>query len=115
MSDQLTHYGVLGMKWGRRKDRRSSSSAPIRTSADHKTKVRLKKKRVSEMSNEELRQLNNRLQLERQYADLNKASVASGKKVVTDILTNAAKQTVTTYAAKYMSKALESAIKKAAK
>lgn len=113
---QLTHYGVLGMKWGRRKGSSSgSSSTPSNPSNDHIKKVKLKRKKVSEMSNEELRDLNTRLQLERQYADLNKASVASGKKVVTDILTNAAKQTAASYTAKYMSKGLDTLIKKASK
>lgn len=112
MNNSLTHYGVLGMKWGRRKGQTTSSKSS-NPSGDHTKKSQLRKKKISEMSNEELRFLTARLQLEKQYSDLNKAPVPVGKKMVTDILTNAAKQTASTYAAKYMSKALETAIKKA--
>lgn len=110
MSTDLTHYGVLGMKWGRRK-----AQSSVSTSTDHKVKKQLQKKRISEMSNAELKALTTRMQLEKQYSDLNKTSSSSGKKIVTDILTNAAKQTASTYVNKYMNKALETAIKKAMK
>lgn len=110
MSDGLTHYGVLGMQWGKRK-----AKAPVDTSDDHKLKKKLKKKRISEMSNAELKALTNRMQLEKQYSELRKTDNPSGKKIVQDILTNAAKQTATTYVNKYMNKALEAAIKKAIK
>lgn len=110
MSNELTHYGVLGMKWGRRK-----AQSPVNTSKDHKTKTQLKKKRISEMSNEELKALTTRMQLEKQYSDLKKTDTSSGKKIVQDILVNAAKQTASTYVTKYMNKGLEAAIKKATK
>ena len=117
MSDQLTHYGVLGMKWGRRKDRRSSatSSSNSRPSNDHKRKVKLEKKKLSELTNDEIRELNTRLQLERQYRDLNPQTINKGKNVVTDILAKSAKQAVTNYATKYVSKAIETSIRTAVK
>lgn len=120
MSDQLTHYGVLGMKWGRRKDRRSSAtsssnSRPSNPSNDHKRKVKLEKKKLSELTNDEIRELNTRLQLERQYRDLNPQTINKGKNVVTDILAKSAKQAVTNYATKYVSKAIETSIQTAVK
>lgn len=76
---ELKHYGVLGMKWGVRKSRvagskskhvsRKKSKYP--DSDDHKEATRLSKKNISSLSNEELRILNNRKQLERQYYQLN--------------------------------------------
>lgn len=72
-NNELKHYGVLGMKWGRRK-------AQYNTSDDHNRARELKKKHVSEMSNKELRELNDRQQLESNYKrnNPNAAKVAIG-------------------------------------
>jgi hypothetical protein len=87
MAYELKHVGVLGMKWGRRKSR-SESSAP---SSDHTTARSLQKKKLSEMSNEDLKKLTARLQLEKQYKDLTKADISGGKKFVADVLQSSAK------------------------
>ena len=42
--NELKHYGVLGMRWGRRKS--VSSPTPINPSKDHIRKVQLKKKKI---------------------------------------------------------------------
>lgn len=63
LEDYLMHYGVKGMKWGVRKQSRSGSSHPM--SADEAKKRELKKRPVHSLSNAELRQLNERLQLEK--------------------------------------------------
>lgn len=60
MNNELYHYGVLGMKWGKRKAR------PV--SEDYKRAH--SKTKISEMSDAELRSRNNRLQMEKQYKDL---------------------------------------------
>jgi len=86
----LAHYGVPGMKWGKRK----KSSEPARTlnpSSDHTTAQALRKKHVSEMNNDELRQLTARMQLEKQYKDLTPSTVSKGKKQVDTILSSADK------------------------
>lgn len=83
-------------------------------SEDFIKKNNLKKKKISELSNSELKTLNERLQLERQYKDLTKSS-SFGQKFVADILAGAAKQTASTYVAKYMSKGVDVLIKKAVK
>lgn len=68
---ELKHYGVLGMKWGRRKQSRPMSE-------DAKTAKNLKKKKVSEMSNTELKKLNERMNLEQNYKRLNANTVSRG-------------------------------------
>lgn len=75
----LAHYGVPGMKWGKRKA--SSIKAP-----DHTEARQLKSKKVSELSNAELKKINERRQLEKKYKDLNPDAVTVGRKQVTAVL-----------------------------
>lgn len=69
-SNELSHYGVKGMKWGVRKDRKSGSKKSSRKSKDYVEARALRKKNLSQLSNKELRTLNQRLQLEQQYKQL---------------------------------------------
>ena len=64
----LSHYGVLGMKWGIRKDRRRGLKSKFFTKKQEEKKPKLKT--VKEFSDEELRQMVNRLNLESQYVKL---------------------------------------------
>jgi len=75
----MKHYGVLGMKWGVRKSRTRSS--------DSSTVQALKKKKTYELTNEELKTITNRLQLERQYKQLNPSTLDKAGKLVSGILT----------------------------
>ena len=77
-SSELYHYGVLGMKWGKRKKSYNISD-------DSKRVQKIRKKRVSEMSNQELSDVNKRLQLENNYRNLRTQSNA-GKKVLTTVI-----------------------------
>lgn len=92
----LQHFGILGMKWGRRKSRSGGSDT---SSEDHKSASSLKKKKLSEMSNEELKKLTARLQLEKQYKDLTKVELGGGQKFVSDVLQGVGKQIATKYLA----------------
>lgn len=67
--NELYHYGVLGMRWGRRKRPMSQDAKYARS---------LKKKKVSELSNEELRKLNERQNLERNYRSANPSAIKRG-------------------------------------
>ncbi len=83
--DFLAHFGIPGMKWGRRRgsDGNYSSSgkkAKGERSADSKEASEIQKKTVQAMSNDELKKVNARLQLEKQYADLNPAVISRGQK-----------------------------------
>lgn len=75
----LQHYGVKGMKWGVRKKRTRKRKRSY--SKDYSESRRLKKRRVSELSNEQLRTLNKRMKLEEEYKRLNPSAVKRGLKV----------------------------------
>lgn len=70
--DELYHYGILGMRWGRRTSRKSTPSD------DHLNIQKLKKKRISELSNKELQEYNNRKNLERNYNSFKPKHFAMG-------------------------------------
>lgn len=76
MGNLLAHHGVAGMKWGHRKgSSESSSKAPsTHASADHMQAETHKSKAsthgVKALSNHDLKQLNERMQLEQQYNNL---------------------------------------------
>lgn len=119
MNNYMMHYGVLGMKWGVRRERRTIT-LKRQNPTDHESRpeptVRVtKKKRVSELSDTELRQAINRIQMEKQLAQLTAKEKSAGAKFVGDVLSGAAKKTATEYTSKYMSKGLDALIKSAAK
>lgn len=93
--NELVHYGVRGMKWGVRRYQNkdgsltaagrkrysedgpdSASSAKTKSSKGKVSSSASAKKSVSEMTDDEIRQKINRLQLEKQYRDLTKSSEA---------------------------------------
>lgn len=73
-SQELAHYGVPGMKWGRRKSESKSGG-----STDHKQAQRLKAKPVSDLSNKQLKTLTSRQELERKYNQLNPSTLKRGQ------------------------------------
>lgn len=110
-SNELYHYGVLGMKWGRRKAKGSSSNSSSRRKSKVETHDDYKrahsKKSVKSMSDKELRDINNRLQMEQQYSKLTEKKKSAGRKFVTGVVLSAATGIATSYASKYMSKGAE--------
>lgn len=137
MSDYLTHYGILGMKWGIRRtpaqlgrtmittkrqltadkvqlerlnsgrhlsvgltkkrqaayDKRDKTILKKRIEANEQKitnlaakKATKKKPSVKEMSDEELKKVVNRLQMERQYSQLSESSVSKGKEYAQKIV-----------------------------
>lgn len=94
MSEEIIHYGVLGMKWGRRKDR-GDSAVSNKSSEDHSSddaksasasREKAKTKGLSSLSNKELRDLNERMNLEQNYSRLTSESKTKGRDVVGSII-----------------------------
>lgn len=133
--DFLEHYGVLGMKWGVRTDPVTGRKMPKKEykklkkqrkqeekqksgkgSEDYQEVQQIKKKRLADMSNDEVQKLVRRMQLEKQYKD---SSEHPGKKMVQDILKESAKDTSKKYVTKAttagLDKAFEAALKAAMK
>ena len=98
--DYLCHHGVKGMKWGIRKVRAKSSSSLSRRSSTSKknqngikktTSTKKKTTSIKNLSDQELQNKVRRLQLEKQYRDLKRDEVSSGKKLVGEILKSSGK------------------------
>lgn len=108
-NNYLTHYGILGMRWGVRRnpagrtmfttkrqaayDKRDKTILEKRIEANEQKvankaakKATKKKLSVKEMSDDELRKVVNRLQMERQYSQLSESNVSKGKEYVQKII-----------------------------
>lgn len=88
--NELEHYGVLGMKWGVRKDRSLKSTGAKKKAArleakSKKKKAAAAKKAASDpknLSNDELRRQNERMRLEQEFKRLKKEGRPSAGPVV---------------------------------
>lgn len=84
-NEELYHYGVLGMKWGRRKKRNTTTQTRRKNRRVSEENMHDDYKRtrdgkdVKQMSDKELRERLNRLQMEKQYKQLNPSEISKGK------------------------------------
>ena len=69
----IEHYGVKGMHWGVRNDRRVRPS-----SSEHKKVSELKKRKTHQLTNKQLKAVNERMNLEQNYHRLNPSSIKKG-------------------------------------
>lgn len=112
--NDLSHTGVLGMKWGIRKDRSSGSSSSSDSSGSSDSsdssggsskgskisgydRKELAARRKT-MTDKELNDAVNRLQTEKRLKELAQEDVSSGKKYAVSLLTKIGKTTVETTA-----------------
>ena len=81
---ELYHFGVKGMKWGIRKDRKRSVSTrrSKSDSKDYSETRDLLRKSPNKLSNSELRKINERLNLEQQYVNLTTIQKQKGNRFV---------------------------------
>lgn len=111
-SNSLKHWGILGMKWGVRHDKKSSR--PVKPSEDYLLSRDIQKKNIVELTNAEITALNTRLKLENSYREniktYAKAHRSLGRKVVEDILIKAGKDAATDFVKKQISKSTEKAL-----
>jgi hypothetical protein len=77
----IEHHGVKGMHWGVRKARGS-----VKPSSDFKTVAALKARPKQSLTNKQLKTVNERLNLERQFSNLNPHTLSVGKKAALDIV-----------------------------
>lgn len=77
----VKHYGVLGMHWGVRKSAGGVTvGKKAQKSKEYEESRQLKKKKSSELTNEEMQKLTKRLKLEQEYKNLNPSIIDKGKK-----------------------------------
>lgn len=96
MQNSIHHYGIKGMKWGVRRTPSQLGHKPA-------------KKKISEMSDNELQQKINRMLKERQYKDMIKPNyVKTGERLVKGVLIAAGTELAKEYAKKHMRSGLES-------
>ena len=113
-SDTLCHHGVRGQKWGVRRFQNKDGSLTSKGKSHRKENT----KKISEMSDEELRQKTQRLRLENEYR--RELSTASGKaqkgksfvsklasKTVNEVFVQSAVDTAKKYTTSYMDKQIQ--------
>ena len=132
VDDILAHYGVKGMRWGIRKSRRSSGktrkepspSAPAKKPGKVRsavTKLRTPKRdfkmEAKNMSDEDLRKILNRMDMEKKYATMMNelANPKKEKSAVHKMAEDAIKEVLKDQGKKFLNAAITKGINSAAK
>ena len=101
----LEHFGILGMRWGHRKDRgnstSSSSGSEKKEPTEHEEAVNLGKKGIKNLSNAELQKYTQRMQLEQQYRQLSAQQQAQHQNAGKEFVKSLAKDTGNALARQY--------------
>lgn len=88
--NELAHYGIPGMKWGVRRSQKQLARIDKKAkkqgwSEDAENAAKIKTKKLKQMSNADLKKLNERMRLENEYKNLNKQRKNAGRKFVSEI------------------------------
>lgn len=132
-NDILMHYGKLGMKWGKRNSRVAPGpTVRLSTQSGKKVKVlggghhhapsedaikaaiirqKQKKSTIDSLSNKELQDVVQRMNLEKQYSSLKGGRSVAGK-FINDFINTAGKQSSQTVSNEIFSQRLGAALKK---
>ena len=90
VDDYLAHYGVKGMKWGRRRNKTGGHDYVGRQVKGGT----LDKPDVSKLSDEELRARINRIKMETEYAQLTKRQPVKAEKFVKKLIQKRSNETL---------------------
>lgn len=120
MSNELMHYGVLGMRWGVRryqnKDGALTTAGKKRLSKD-KDKAEKKERKVAlknrrSLSDVDLKKKIERLKIEKEFKNLAEEDISHGRKYVGEIMSSAGKKALTVAAAGAMAYGVKVAMTK---
>jgi hypothetical protein len=106
--DFIKHFGIPGMKWGRRRSKGGAKF--VSTEPDGQGEVRSVRPNTVHLSNAQLQTRIARLRLENDYSALTKPAPRAGQKFVNSVLTDSGKKVASKYASEYAIKGIDKAI-----
>lgn len=86
ISGELAHFGILGMRWGVRHRPGEGGRAPLPSSEEHRKTRIVRHTPLAALTNQQIREFNDRMNLEQQYRKLTQSKLSKGKAVITQLL-----------------------------